>query len=146
LSVPVDMSLCERKDATNNCVQCLICTRKQKKAYHFCWQCLRPWKSVLSAKQCGNTSCNSEVFDKLLAAPETVVIGVKVPSIRACPNCSSLIEHKEGCKQMCCGKCNTDSVSSACGPRPLKEAGPVVHITTKCKVAPRQTRLPCQTA
>ena len=93
-------SLCERKNASNNCVQCPICTRKNGEAYHFCWQCLHPWKSALSAKQCGNTSCNGELVGQLLNAPETNVIGVKVPSVRACPNCSSLIQHKSGCKQI----------------------------------------------
>ena len=146
IECPGCMSLCERKDATNNCVQCLICTRKHKKAYHFCWQCLRPWKSALSAKQCGNTSCNSEIFDKLLAAPETDVIGLKVPSIRACPNCSSLIEHKKGCKQMCCKKCNTDFCFICLRTKTPEGSWTCGAWNHQCKVSPRQTRLPCQTA
>lgn len=137
-------SLCERKNASNNCVQCPICTRKNGEAYHFCWQCLHPWKSALSAKQCGNTSCNGELVGQLLNAPETDVIGVKVPSVRACPNCSSLIQHKSGCKQMTCKKCSTGFCFICLRKKTPEGSWTCGAWNFQCKVAPRQTRLPCQ--
>ena len=143
---PGCMSLCEQKDTSKSCVQCPVCTRKKEKAYHFCWHCLHPWKNALSAKQCGNTTCNAELLGQLLAAPEINVIGVNVPSIRACPSCGSLIEHKKGCKQMTCKKCKADFCFICLRKRTPEGSWTCGAWNNQCKAAPRQTKIPpCQT-
>lgn len=140
---PGCMSLCERKNKSNLCVQCLICTRKNEKSYHFCWNCCQTWLTALTATQCGNTSCsaNTEVIDQLLTAPEKNINGVMAPSIRACPSCNSLIEHKSDCKQMTCRVCNGEFCFICLRKRSPDGTWMCGSYNDRCIVAPRQTVL-----
>ncbi|KAF3837145.1 hypothetical protein F7725_004609 [Dissostichus mawsoni] len=48
----------ERKDLSNLCVQCSICTADLKKTYHFCWQCMRKWTGPGPRSDCcDNDGC-----------------------------------------------------------------------------------------
>uniref|UniRef100_A0A3Q1C5F3 RING-type domain-containing protein n=1 Tax=Amphiprion ocellaris TaxID=80972 RepID=A0A3Q1C5F3_AMPOC len=48
----------ERKDLSNLCVICIICTADQGGTYQFCRQCQKPWKgSAPRSDRCGNDDC-----------------------------------------------------------------------------------------
>ncbi len=147
LECPNCTSFCERRDTTKLCVQCIVCSKKKAKYYHFCWQCLGEWKNKLSADTCGNSTCGDPVFLRQLAtAPMITPMGMKVqcPKIRACPNCGTVIDLSSGCKHMTCKSCKQDfcfvclrtksSGSWSCG-----------SYNTQCAPAPRQTRIPQRT-
>ena len=138
-------NFCERLDESNSCVVCRVCTRVKKKTYHFCWDCKREWIGSPTNKRCGNDKCNAqEILEKLKNCPEIempYLKTVKVPSIRACPSCGSLIEHGGQCKHITCKACTNefcfvclrirDGGSWSCG-----------SFNTPCSVAPRQTIIP----
>ncbi|KAK2863039.1 hypothetical protein Q5P01_002572 [Channa striata] len=51
----------ERKDLSNLCVQCTICTADQEKTYQFCWQCLKQWKGPgPRSDRCDNNGCTNK--------------------------------------------------------------------------------------
>ena len=135
-------SFCERKNCDINCVQCRICSKKKSSSYMFCWLCLQPWKSNPSAKECGNTKCTSTVIQKLHDAPLTSVMGVKVkvPNLRACPKCGTLIELAHGCKHMVCRKCS-DSFCFICLRSKSNGSWMCGGYSTECTPAPRQDRI-----
>ncbi|XP_048051494.1 caspase a-like [Megalobrama amblycephala] len=55
---PGCLSLVERRDESNLCVHCTICTAIKKQTYTFCWSCLREWKGPThNAVRCGNEDC-----------------------------------------------------------------------------------------
>ena len=110
LECPGCESFCERKNKESNSVQCRVCTKNKKAAYMFCWLCLQRWKNEPTAKTCGNSECNTVTVKRLQTAPLTTVMGVKVrvPSVRACPSCGTLIEIAHGCKHVHCEKCLRD--------------------------------------
>jgi hypothetical protein len=95
----------------NNCVKpddlryfrvsCGAC-RKQD----WCWQCEQVWKGG-GFTVCGNPDCiTNELNNFLKNCEETVVSGnIKVPALRACPKCYSLIGHQSACKHMKCKEC-----------------------------------------
>ena len=144
LECPSCSSFCERKNKTKLRVQCLICTKKKGKSYHFCWECLGEWRNSQRANTCGNATCGDPVFlGQLETAPMITPMGMKVqcPRIRACPNCGTVIDLASGCKHMTCKSCKQDfcfvclrtksSGSWSCG-----------SYNTPCAPAPRQTRIP----
>ena len=92
---------CERIDKTRNDVRCTQCTRKNGKPYEFCWLCSQPCT-------CSHKCKVGEKLQILSNCNETTINGVKCPSIRSCPKCGTLIEHKEACKHMTCLVCQQD--------------------------------------
>jgi len=86
--------------------RCLGC----KKA-DFCWACGKLWKGS-GVQICGNEECPilrtnsvlSTCDEKPLVAND-VKTNTLIPQVRACPNCLTLISHKERCKHMTCGGC-----------------------------------------
>lgn len=145
---PSCQNFCERINTSNRCVICRICTKKNGKTYHFCWDCKREWIGSPSNQRCGNDKCNAqEILEKLKNCTTTEIgylKGMMVPSLRACPYCGSLIEHGGQCKHMQCKACSKefcfvclrikDGGSWSCG-----------SYNTVCSVAPRQTAIPCHT-
>ncbi len=99
----------ERLNVSNLCVECSICTARNKKTYEFCWQCVREWKGPRPhADRCGNEGCRSAVQELLRDCPMIMLKSIKnvqCPAIRACPFCGVPIEHNEGCKIMKCPEC-----------------------------------------
>ncbi|XP_043079590.1 caspase a-like isoform X2 [Puntigrus tetrazona] len=48
----------ERRDKTNLCVHCTVCTASRKHKYYFCWSCRSQWKGPThNAVRCGNSGC-----------------------------------------------------------------------------------------
>ncbi|XP_006893556.1 PREDICTED: uncharacterized protein LOC102854719 [Elephantulus edwardii] len=100
-------SLVERKDLTTIRVFCIICTN-----YEFCWQCLRAWKGAgKPSDRCDNVGCRDPSLDTLASCVTKDLPGSEIqgcPSIRACPTCGMLIEHKEKCKYVVCSRCHVE--------------------------------------
>ena len=69
--------------------------------------------------------------------------GLQVPSMRACPTCSTLIEHLDGCKETTCSQCDT-TFCFVCLEKwdPTTEDLDCGIEDVICPIAPRQTELP----
>ncbi|XP_041635473.1 uncharacterized protein LOC121504609 [Cheilinus undulatus] len=138
----------ERKDQTNLNVRCTICTVDKKKAYQFCWQCLKKWKGPAPrSDRCNNDSCANhdlELLKSCRTTPLPQVQGVDAcPSIRACPTCGQTVEHdKTGCKNIICPRCQVEFcfVCLKLTPECLKTSS--YFIPCSDGVAPRQTSIP----
>ena len=142
---PKCQSYITRQNPTVNSVVCIVCSKNNQSKCYFCWHCLGEWKTPLSSKVCGN-DCKDEAKLALLLNCEEVSIKylkIKVPSIRACPYCGSMIELADGCKHVDCAQCKTkfcfnclrtkSNGSWSCG-----------RYNTECETAPRQTKIPLQ--
>lgn len=139
----------ERTNVSNLSVECSICTTRTGRTYEFCWQCLKPWKGPRPrADQCDNEGCSKDL--QLLKNCEMITLksvkNIRVPSIRACPTCGTLIEHNtEKCKNIKCYHCGREfcfsclKITSEC----LKTSK---HFS-ECSdgVAPKQTSIPSNT-
>lgn len=138
-------SYIERKDLTNICVKCNICTAVKNKTYHFCWQCLREWKGPAAhSVHCSYEDCINPV-DRL-AECSTIklssVNNVECPSIRACPNCGLLVEHNgTKCKNVVCKRCKVE-FCFLCLKRTSICSVPNGGYFEVCSVAERQTEIP----
>ncbi|XP_070785701.1 E3 ubiquitin-protein ligase RNF19B-like [Enoplosus armatus] len=145
-SCPQCRTSVERKDLSNLCVQCIICTADQKKTYQFCWQCQKKWKGPgPRADHCDNDGCLNRDL-QLLQTCKTIslpdVEGVTdCPSVRACPTCGMKVEHsRQYCKNIKCLRCRVEfcfvclKPKSQCGSSPYK--------ICPGGVAPRQTSIP----
>ncbi|XP_049922554.1 E3 ubiquitin-protein ligase RNF19A-like [Epinephelus moara] len=138
----------ERKDLSNLCVCCIICTADQKKTYHFCWQCQREWKGPgPRSDRCDNDGCINRDL-QLLQTCRTIslpsVTGVTAcPSVRACPTCGVRVEHSQQyCKNITCPRCHVEFCFVCLK---LKRECSVTSSPYKiCPsgVAPRQTSIP----
>ncbi|XP_073693401.1 caspase-23 [Garra rufa] len=53
----------ERRDRSNLCVHCTICTANLKRTYYFCWNCRREWKGPANnSVRCDNNGCGQRVI------------------------------------------------------------------------------------
>ncbi|XP_053272341.1 uncharacterized protein si:ch211-212k18.15 [Pleuronectes platessa] len=101
----------ERKDLSNLCVQCTICTADQKMTYLFCWQCLRKWNGrAPRSDRCNNDGCANQDLQLLQTCPTITLPDVEgvtsCPSVRACPTCGMKVEHnQQHCKNIHCPRC-----------------------------------------
>lgn len=141
-------SLVDRRDKNNMRVFCIICKAKKESSYEFCWQCLRPWKGGgKSSVGCANKECKDHILEilqkcKVIDLPHSDIKGC--PSIRACPTCGFLIEHKEMCKYVICCSCGVEfcfaclNTAQAC--QRMKPAAN--YMTCAMPVAPKQTTIP----
>ncbi|XP_035004460.2 uncharacterized protein LOC118102419 isoform X1 [Hippoglossus stenolepis] len=140
----------ERKDLSNLCVQCTICTADQRTKYQFCWQCRRKWKGWCSrwSDRCNNDGCANKDL-QLLQICRTIslpdVEGVtSCPSVRACPTCGMKVEHnQQNCKNIDCPRCSSVPFCFLC----LKLKRECCQTSSPygiCLggVAPRQTSIP----
>ncbi|XP_069102205.1 uncharacterized protein [Argopecten irradians] len=126
--------MCSRLDPSNPRVDCIYCQKlgKPRAQREFCWDCLLPWNN--------NHICKRNAgFQHLQRCATKEIVGVaNCPSVRACPNCKTLIEHLAECKHMICSICKCEfcficldvkgSGGFSCG-----------SYNTKCSVAPRQS-------
>ena len=106
-------TLCQRVNKDSPQVYCIICPRKGKDYYTFCWYCMREWKNSSSREVCGNDQCNRKEITTLVNSPKKEFTDnngkeVTIPVWRACPRkeCHTLIEHTDGCNRMACPSCN----------------------------------------
>uniref|UniRef100_A0A3Q3BBK6 Probable E3 ubiquitin-protein ligase ARI7 n=2 Tax=Kryptolebias marmoratus TaxID=37003 RepID=A0A3Q3BBK6_KRYMA len=100
-----------RQSENNLCVCCQVCTAKKGHIYEFCWQCLREWKGPKPrSDRCRNVHCCNSAL-KTLKTCQEITFGplkgvITCPSVRACPTCGSLLEHKQThCKHLTCPRC-----------------------------------------
>ncbi|XP_075386228.1 uncharacterized protein LOC142424779 [Tenrec ecaudatus] len=139
---PSCKSLVERKVLTTIRVHCTLCSYQQPVPYEFCWQCLRAWKgSGTPSDRCANEGCRDLDLD-VLASCATEIHGC--PSIRACPTCGLLIEHKDKCKYVSCTRCHVEfcfACLELAGICQKSKAGAWFQWCAK-PIAPRQSRIP----
>ena len=135
-------SFCMREKKTDTVLRCPICTTTKRKAFNFCWSCLRE----TPGEKCIDRNCDgSDPRVRFLRDCPMTKMGytnIEVPNLRACPNCGILITHISGCKQMVCSGCKTkfcfvcitvaDKTGKyACG-----------NYNTPCTPAARQSKFP----
>lgn len=149
-SCPGCQSFVERKDLTNLCVRCPICTAG-KGFFNFCWQCWSSWKGPAPrSDKCENEGCINPDVEKLTKAKIITLSQVRTPqgglvqcpSLRACPTCGLIIEHNGSkCKMMMCPRCQKEfcflclKLKAKC-----LESGNLYF--NLCTVAERQTSIP----
>ncbi|XP_072314892.1 E3 ubiquitin-protein ligase DDB_G0292642-like [Eucyclogobius newberryi] len=138
----------ERKDMTNLCVKCDVCSANQGESYLLCWQCLKQWKGHgPRSDRCDNSGCKNYELELLQTCKLTNLPRVQgadaVPSIRACPTCGQRVEHdRTGCKNIICPRCRKEfcfvclKLTSEC----RKTSS--YFIPCSAGVAPRQTSIP----
>ncbi|XP_028851601.1 E3 ubiquitin-protein ligase RNF19A-like isoform X1 [Denticeps clupeoides] len=112
-SCPGCRSFIMRKDMSNMCVHCTICSAEKGKTFYFCWQCLRKWKGPAPrSDHCNNEGCINPDVQRLkncISVTLTQVENVVCPSMRACPTCGRLVEHSgQACKNMRCMRCQVE--------------------------------------
>ena len=125
------------EDVKINRVSCNVCS-KSKRGYDFCWICLKKW-----SLECENSRCAStEDIQKLLTNCKKITIGpaVNVPEYRACPKCTTLIEHIAACKHMKCKKCQQE-FCFVCLSLKQDDKWQCGTYSTLCNIAPIQTNL-----
>ncbi|XP_038126365.1 E3 ubiquitin-protein ligase RNF19A-like [Cyprinodon tularosa] len=145
---PGCMSSVARQNEFNLCVGCKVCTAKKGHSYEFCWQCLREWKGPKPRiSRCGNEGCSNTLLQTLQTCPDIVFDKVKgitgCPSIRVCPTCGSLLEHKRNhCKHLTCPQCKVKFCFVCL--KTFAECSRTSGISAPCSsgVAPRQTVIP----
>ena len=119
-----------------NRVSCSVCSNSNK-GYEFCWICLKKW-----SLECENFLCVSTEEEKILKNCKKITIGpaVNVPECRACPKCTTLIEHIAGCKHMKCVKCQQEFCFVCLSPKKDNnwQCGASSDL---CIIAPIQTNL-----
>ncbi|KAM9663899.1 E3 ubiquitin-protein ligase ARIH2-like [Trichechus inunguis] len=141
-------SLVERKELSTVRVLCTICTSTLGAGYEFCWQCLQSWKGTgTPPDHCANVGCQDPNLEVLASCATKDLPGSEIlacPSIRACPTCGLLIEHKEKCKYVMCSRCHVEfcfaclELAQACQ---ATRAGAWFKCCAK-PLAPRQTHIP----
>ena len=138
-------SWCFRGDTKSNQVQCIYCPKigKAGTQAEFCWACLKPWKGA-DNKDCCNAECDGldPRLRYLRDCPTRTIIGVSCPSVRACPTCGILIDHKGGCKHISCTVCKTNFCFLCLLPPNVKGQWQCGGYISPCVVAPVQTTLP----
>lgn len=135
---------CYRRQGTGNRVCCPMCTKSRGRKYDFCWICLNEWKSDTSLFSCGNQDCDGKDkrIEILARCPTKIICGKECPSIRGCPNCGLLIEHKDKCAHMKCTNCPDFGFCFACLRKKENDKWKCKRYPVSCAVAPRQTTLP----
>lgn len=150
LKCPGCQSLVTRTNLHDLSVQCPVCTAKRRRAYRFCWQCLKKWRGPAPRSDCcANDGCQNPV-DILKNCPDITFNDVKgvtgCPSTRACPTCGLLVEHnKKNCKNVFCVRCKV-KFCFVCLKR-TEECADENDISSYYElcpsgVAPRQTSIP----
>jgi len=85
-------------------VNCSAC-----KARDFCWSCAKPWNSS-GMTVCGNCDCSTIELNKMLSSCDECtpsgLDGMKIPKLRACPRCLTIVTYLDACKHMRCWGCN----------------------------------------
>ncbi|XP_049425010.1 E3 ubiquitin-protein ligase RNF19A [Epinephelus fuscoguttatus] len=138
----------ERKNPSNLSVRCTVCTEDNKKAYEFCWQCLKLWKGAAPrSDRCDNDGCINLDLEALKNCGTTNLSQVQgvdaCPSLRACPTCGLKVAHDTtGCKNIICPRCQIEFcfVCLKLTPECLKTSS--YFIACSDGVAPIQTSIP----
>ncbi|XP_056156525.1 uncharacterized protein LOC130130746 [Lampris incognitus] len=138
----------ERKNPSNLCVKCIICTADRKQACYFCWQCLKPWKGTgPRSDRCDNNGCINKDLELLqicrsIDLPD--VTGVtSCPSVRLCPTCGIRVEHnRRHCKNIVCPRCQVEFCFVCLKTKRECSKTSTPYRMCHSGVAPRQTAVP----
>ena len=118
--------LCERIDTSRPRTRCRTCNSEGKK--DFCWECKNPWETSNNT-YCGNDACKKAwIKYELSSAPlKKASCGNEIRSVRMCPQCRTIIEHIEKCRNMTCKcgvtfcfRCLKQSCSGNCSLAPVQ--------------------------
>ena len=137
-------SYCTRDDSSISSVKCIVCTRKSRSDFIFCWHCLKEWKRRLPSSTCGNDGCDdSEKLAQLRDCGKTKVAytNLEISKLRACPTCGTIIELAKGCKHMTCKMCKVE-FCFICLRMKSNGSWQCGEYNTKCDPAPLQTVIP----
>lgn len=123
----------------NSRVRCPLCK------YEYCSSCLRGWVSL--GEFCGNTDCaqGKDPRIQFLSSQPLKTIGpvAACPSVRACPGCGTLLEHREACKHMACKSCTLQFCFVCLKPyNAITKQWQCGAHNAVCPIAPLQTTLP----
>ncbi|KAM6949560.1 uncharacterized protein FYW47_015942 [Aplochiton taeniatus] len=138
----------ERKDLSNLCVQCTVCSAGKQNISQFCWQCLKPWKSSeRRSDHCHNDGCvnqDLEILRKCQTIAFLQVQGVtNCPCIRACPTCGQRVEHDQtGCKNILCKRCHVEFCFVRLKLKSICSKTSTPYRPCSVDVAPRQLSIP----
>jgi hypothetical protein len=73
----------------------------------FCYSCTKLWVGG-GLQICGNQQCDTNLITETLAncdmIKEVHLAKFNIPSVRACPNCLTLLKHVDNCKHMKCSR------------------------------------------
>lgn len=126
---------CYKGDDTGNYVGCALCNK------NFCWACLRNWMGPRNRQWCGNTDCDGrDSRTRLLDNCPTKEIGRcrACPTLRSCPNCGMLMEHKDACAHVTCPECS-HGFCFICLKQKQSSGGWPCSSAGNCALVPRQT-------
>lgn len=141
---PKCLTYCTRQNPNDFSVECIICKPK----YHFCWHCLKKWKTSFSSSNCGNSPCKDAEILALLRDCGRVKVAylndTTVFKYRACVHCGTLIELSGGCKHMKCKACETEFCFICLRKRTPQGSWFCGSHESGCKEAPIQTVIPCK--
>ena len=141
---PRCQSYCTRIDPNISSVRCLVCSRKARSDFYFCWHCLKEWKGPLLSSTCGNDGCDdSDKLAQLHNCRKTTVLFSNIETFkeRACPSCGTIIELSHGCKHVCCEVCFIE-FCFVCLRKRRNHCWPCGSYHTRCDPAPLQTAIP----
>lgn len=135
---------CYRPPGARNCVRCPMCTKSRGRRYDFCWSCLNEWKRYTSLFSCGNPGCDGKDkrIEILVGCKMKIINGKECPSIRGCPKCGMLIEHKNKCAHVECTNCPGFGFCFLCLREKRNGRWNCRPYWVSCPVAPRQLTLP----
>ena len=118
-----------------NRVSCHVCGSN---GYDFCWNCLKKWSECGGKPGCGQLKDLEELLQTCQTKSIEKGVNVIVPVYRACPKCTTPINHKSDCKHISCIGCHSDFCFVCLA---IKNNGvwPCGSYSNLCQVAPRQT-------
>src|SRR6218665_1689577 len=93
---------CYKGPGTGNYARCRLCNKD------FCWACMGNWIGPSNRRSCGNFDGDGrDCRTRILAECPTKKIGgcQACPTMRACPKCGMLTEHKDACAHVTCPTC-----------------------------------------
>lgn len=136
---------CYRGEGVRAAVRCPLCTKNTGKNFDFCWWCRGKWTPSSSNTPCGNPGCYGK--DKRLSilanCPTKEIYNCKnCPTIRGCPQCGILIEHKEKCAHVPCSNCSGYGFCFICLKEKRGDKWQCSPWDGTCVLQPRQTTLP----
>lgn len=132
-------SFCQRQLTSQLPTRCIVCTKKNKRSFDFCWSCKSEWTS--------NHVCQDrlkeiqEILNKAASTEMKFSNISDVPSTRICPGCKILIQHDDLCKTMTCELCKTVFCFSCLKVAETGTKLPCGKFNSKCDVAPVQNVL-----
>ena len=141
---PRCQSYCTRIKTNDSSVKCVVCSRKSRSQFIFCWHYLKEWKGPLPSSNCGNDGCDdSEKLAQLRNCGKTMVryINIEIFKERACPSCGTIIELTKGCKHVDCEVCKV-KFCFVCLRKKINGCWQCGSYNTKCDPAPLQTVIP----